>query len=71
MVRVWDAAGGRHLAGLTLEAGVDGVWVVRDGDAVAALTGDGQLHVMDLRAEWVVDDDTAAASPQPPLSTTS
>ena len=38
------------LAGITLDSGLDGVWVVRDGDAVAALTGDGQLHIMDLRS---------------------
>jgi WD40 repeat protein len=50
VVRVWDAAEARHVAGITLDAGVDGVWVVRNADAVAALTGDSQLHVLDLLA---------------------
>jgi hypothetical protein len=70
VVRVWDATGGGHLAAISLDAGVEGVWVVRDGDAVAALTGDGQLHVMDLRDERL-DGDIATAAPQPPLSTPS
>jgi hypothetical protein len=60
VLRVRDAADGRHVAGITLDAGVDGVWVVRDAGAVAALTGDSQLHVLDLRAGSVrgriVDD---------------
>ena len=48
VVRVWDAGDGAHIAGITLDAGVDGVWVVQGADSVAALT-DGILHVLDIR----------------------
>jgi WD40 repeat protein len=53
VLRVWDPADGRRVAGITLDAGIDGVWVVRGTDAVAALTGDSHLHVLDLRAGGV------------------
>lgn len=53
VLRVWGPADGRRLAAITLDAGVDGVWVVRSTDAVAALTGDSHLHVLDLRAGGV------------------
>jgi WD40 repeat protein len=53
VLRVWDPADGRRLAAITLDAGVDGVWVIRGTDAIAALTGDAHLHMLDVRAGGV------------------
>lgn len=48
LVGIWRADTGERIAGLTLDAGVNRVWVVHGTDAVAACTIDGALVIADL-----------------------
>ena len=50
VLRLWDVATGQGLAAITLDSGLDGVWIVREAGAVAALTADAHLHAFDVRA---------------------
>lgn len=45
---VRDAISNERLAGMTLDAPVKGVWVVRDADMIAALTAENDLHLFDF-----------------------
>jgi hypothetical protein len=45
---VWDTRSGERLAGMTLDAPLKEVWVVRDADMVAALTTEDDLNLFDF-----------------------
>jgi hypothetical protein len=45
---VRDAISNERLAGMTLDAPVKGVWVVRGADMIAALTAENEVHLFDF-----------------------
>jgi WD40 repeat protein len=44
----WDVNRGEHLAAITLDEGIDGVWVVRNSDMICALTDIRTLHLLEF-----------------------